>query len=155
MKIDEIKQIVKLMSGSNLTEFEIEEDGLKLKICRGDKNKSEFSQIPMQVMAAPQAAAPTSPAPAAFPSNNAVAEEDANAIYIKSPMVGTFYKSPSPENPAFVDKGDSVDSETIVCIIEAMKVMNEIKSDVSGKVVEVLVENGAAIEFGQPLFKLK
>ena len=70
MKIDEIKQIVKLMSGSNLTEFEIEEDGLKLKICRGDKNKSEFSQIPMQVMAAPQAAAPTSPAPAAFPSNN-------------------------------------------------------------------------------------
>lgn len=90
---------------------------------------------------------------AAPPPNSAPAE---NGIqYIKSPMVGTFYRAPSPESPVFVNAGDSVTENSVVCIIEAMKVMNEIQSEVRGKVLEILVDNGKSVEYGQPLFKVK
>lgn len=144
MEIRKIKQIVELMSNSDLSEFEIEQEGLKLRIRRGG--------VPV---ANPFPAAPV-PAP---PANAAPATETAPAAealgrVIESPMVGTFYAAPSPESPPFVQPGDSVTEESTVCIIEAMKVMNEIKAEVSGKIVEVLAKNGDSVEFGQPLFRV-
>lgn len=144
MDLKEIKQIVDLMKRAALTEFEIEEKDLKLRICRSNGE----SQI---IMAQPQAApVQHAPAPAAAESKPAQPE----GKVIKSPMVGTFYSSPNPESPAFVQNGDSVHAETVVCIIEAMKVMNEIKAETSGRITEVLVKNGESVEYGQPLFRI-
>lgn len=154
MDIRDLRKVVDLINDANLTEFELEEEGFKLRIKRGVEgshvNVANLAplQLPMQAQAPQmvhQGAAPQSAAPV----------EDANVVIIKSPMVGTFYRSPSPENPAFVDIGSTVDNETVVCIIEAMKVMNEIKAELSGKIVEALVENGEPVEYGQPLFKVK
>ena len=103
---------------------------------------------PQAVPAAPPAAA----APATVDSGTGLA---ANEEIIKSPMIGTFYRSPSPESPVFVDKGNNVTANTVVCIIEAMKVMNEIKADISGEILEILVGDAEAVEYGQPLFKVK
>ena len=105
----------------------------------------------MMVAAPAAAAAPSAAAPAA--PKAAVA--DANAIYIKSPMVGTYYCRPNPKSEAFVKVGDTITKETIVCIIEAMKVFNEIPAEVSGKIVEILVQDGDAVEFEKPLFKIE
>ncbi len=140
MDIKDIKQIVDLMKRSDLTEFEIEEEGLKLRICRsGRVVVGNHTPAPAPVPA-PVAAA----APAEVPGK-----------VIKSPMVGTFYSAPSPESPPFVKAGDDVTEDSTVCIIEAMKVMNEIKAEISGKIAEVLVKNGQSVEFGQPLFRVK
>lgn len=138
------------MKRSALTEFEIEEKDFKLRICR--KNGD------YQVVSAP---APVSTAPAAYPAEPAPtraaptpAPVDEGKL-IKSPMVGTFYSAPNPDSPAFVKTGDSVDAESTVCIIEAMKVMNEIKAELSGTIAEVLVQNGESVEYGQPLFRIR
>lgn len=156
MDIKEIKQIIDLMKRSDLTEFEIEEQDLKLRICRDSKHAAA---APVQVAAAPLPAAPqAAPAPAtpaAATEASAPAADDPNIKIIKSPMVGSFYRSPSPESSAFVEIGSKVTAETVVCIIEAMKVMNEIQAEIGGTIVEVLAENGQAIEYGQPLFKVK
>ncbi len=152
------------MTRSDLTDFEIEEEGLKIKIKRGSKDSGSgsgsahpFVMMPAKAEPAPivqaaVAAAPAAAAPAAAP---AAGGDEAGFSYVKSPMVGTFYRSPSPENPAFVDAGSKVDEKTVVCIIEAMKIMNEIQAEVKGSVVEVLVENGQPVEYGQRLFKIK
>jgi len=146
-----IKQVVELMKRSELSEFEIEEEGFKLRLCR----KNGDTQI---VHAAPLAAAPA-PAPAAAPVGAPAAAaapvEEKGISVVKSPMVGTFYTSSSPESPAFATVGTKVGADSIVCIIEAMKVMNEIQSEISGTITEVLIENGEAVEYGQPLFKVK
>lgn len=148
MDLKEIKQIVDLMKRSSLTEFEIEEEGLKLRICR----KSGETQT---IIAAPsQAAVPPPAPPAATPAEDPAKAADP-AKLIKSPMVGTFYSSPSPDSAPFVTTGDSVTADSTVCILEAMKVMNEIKAETSGTIAEVLVQNGESVEYGQPLFRLK
>ncbi|MCC5839283.1 MAG: acetyl-CoA carboxylase biotin carboxyl carrier protein [Opitutales bacterium] len=137
------------MKRSELTEFEIEEKDLKLRIKRRDDSAP--------VVYGPLPAAPVAPAPAAAaaaPSPATAAPEKDEGRYIKSPMVGTFYAAPSPESPPFVKTGDTVEPETLVCIIEAMKVMNEIKAETSGRLVEVLVKNGESVEYGQNLFKI-
>lgn len=141
------------MKRSEISEFEIEEEGFKLRLSR----KNGETQI---IQAAPAAPAPVAPAtPPAAPAGSAEAAtppaEDPNTSIIKSPMVGTFYRASSPETPAFAKIGDKVTAESIVCIIEAMKVMNEIHAETTGTVTEVLVENGDAVEYGQPLFKVK
>lgn len=137
------------MKESDLTEFQIEEEGLKLCIKRGSP-VFQTSIIP-QVQPSNQAAnLSAQPDAAAGKSNN-----EANIHLIKSPMVGTFYKSSSPENPPFIKIGDKVEKNTVVCILEAMKVMNEIHAEVQGVIVEILGENGQTIEYGQPLFKVK
>jgi len=145
------------MKRSGLTEFEIEEEGLKLRISRdGNGNKAQPAMTAAPYPAPVPAYIPqpeAAPAPAA-PAAKA-AKEDADAIFVKSPMVGTFYRAPSPESPVFVKEGDKVTSESTVCIVEAMKVMNEIPAEVSGVIQEILVENGDSVEYGQPLFKLK
>ena len=144
------------MKRSSLTEFEIEEEGLKLRICRSDENKGNGAptyHAPVQTFAPPPPAEAT-PAKAEEESSGSEEEEEGMAL-IKSPMVGTFYQAPSPESPQFVKEGDTVNKETTVCIIEAMKVMNEIPAEIAGEIVRVLVDNGESVEYGQPLFKVK
>ena len=144
-----IKQVVDLMKRSDLSEFEFEEDGFKLRL------SSKCTDAPQVIHAAP-AAQTTAPFPAAA-SGEAVATpvEEKGISTIKSPMVGTFYSAASPESPAFVKVGAKVSNDSVVCIIEAMKVMNEIQAEMSGTITELLVENGEAVEYGQPLFKIK
>jgi acetyl-CoA carboxylase biotin carboxyl carrier protein len=152
LDLKEIKQIVDLMKRSGLTEFEIEEEGLKLRICRSNGETQNIIASPTVApfpMAAPAPVAAPAPAAAEAPK----VEDPAKLI--KSPMVGTFYAAPSPDSPSFVNAGDSVTADTTVCIIEAMKVMNEIKAEINGKIAEVLVENGSSVEYNQPLFRLK
>lgn len=148
MDLKEIKQVVELMKHFDLLEFEIEEKDLKLRLCR------EGKAVPLMAPAAPQPA-PASPAAAPATTGTPAPADDPSVKLIKSPMVGTFYRSPSPENPAFVDIQSKVNPDTVVCIIEAMKVMNEIHAEIEGTITEVLVENGQAVEYGQPLFKVK
>ena len=155
MDIKEIKQIVDLMKRSGLTEFEIEQKDLKLRISR-----NSLSECAPVAYVQPSAALPVQqPEPTSqqiFISPSTQVEQDPPGVkIIKSPMVGTFYRAPSPESPAFVDLNTVVQVDTVVCIIEAMKVMNEIQSELSGTIIEILVENGQPVEYGQPLFKLK
>jgi len=148
MNLKEIKEILALMSENNLNEIEIERDGLKLKLKKSVANE--------MMMAAPSRYAIESlPSPKATPAVLAAAasaEASKNNKDIKSPMVGTFYRSPSPEAESFVEVGQTVEIGQVVCIVEAMKLMNEIKSEVRGKIVEVAVQNAEPVEFGQTLF---
>ncbi len=147
MKIDEIKTIVKMMSENDLTEFKIEAEEYNLCIRRGNDKTQVFTAAP--VAAAPVAhAAPATPAPAAV--EPAVPENT-----IDSPIVGTFYASPSPDAKVFVNVGDKVTADTVVCIVEAMKVMNEIKAEKAGVIKEILVENSTPVEYGQALFVIE
>jgi|TARA_A200000113_G_scaffold79948_1_gene71013 acetyl-CoA carboxylase biotin carboxyl carrier protein len=147
-----IKQVIDLMKRSELSEFEFEEDGFKLRLSR-ESNNSVAPIIQSVAPVNPVAATPATPAPASSAEKEKA--EDPNVETIKSPMVGTFYRAPSPDSANFTDVGKKVDVDSIVCIIEAMKVMNEIQAEVKGTITEILVEDGDAIEFGQPLFKYK
>lgn len=153
------------MKRSDLTEFEIEEKDLKLRICRqsaqevgptaahmGAVTTAPFPVVPHGSMSVPQQP-PAGPDASASSSGGAAEETDVD--YIRSPMVGTFYRAPSPENDPFVENGQKVSPDTVVCIIEAMKVMNEIQAERGGIIQEILVENGEPVEYNQPLFKLK
>ena len=152
MDLKAIKQVVELMKRSELSEFELEEEGFKLRLTR---KGNEAPQV-IQAVAAPAAQPLASAAPAAIPAaTESAPAEDPNLSTITSPMVGTFYSAASPESPSFVKVGQKTDADTVVCIIEAMKVMNEIQAELSGTIVECLVENGQAVEYGQPLFKVK
>ncbi len=148
MKIEEIKTIVKLMSEYELTEFRVEADGC---ICI----KRESAPVVAEVLPAPVAvAAPAavSPAAPAAPAAPVASAEARNTI--DSPLVGTYYSSPSPDAAPFVSVGDRISADTVVCIIEAMKVMNEVKAEKGGVVKEILVQNGQPVEYGQPMFVL-
>ncbi len=141
------------MKRSELTEFEFEEDGFKLRLSRQTNNQA--API-IQSIAPVSSAQPISPINSDSLATKPIAkEDDPNVSVIKSPMVGTFYLAPSPESPNFVEIGSKVISDSIVCIVEAMKVMNEIQAEANGTITEILVENGQSIEFGQPLFKYK
>ncbi len=139
------------MKKSDLSEFEIQDQDFKLRIKRDVPGRA-----PVAAQAAPLAAAPApvAPAPAAL-APAAPAAADPSIKLVTSPMVGTYYCTPSPENPPFVTVGSPIKADSVVCIIEAMKVMNEIQSEISGTVVECLVANGTSVEFGQPLFRVK
>ena len=149
------------MKRSELTEFAVEEEGFKLKIRRGANglpivSQSKGSNPPFQP--SESGSTPPIPPPAAIHSSVStppMATEEPGVSYIKSPMVGTFYRSSSPENKPFVDVGSKIDETSLVCIIEAMKIMNEIQAESKGTIVEVLIENGQPVEYGQRLFKLR
>ena len=157
-----IKRIIKLVEESQIHELEVEEGELRISV-RKQGTSIAYTGAP----AAPPAAAPTPlPEPAAGSASGPVApaagsekpateQPEEEGTVIPSPMVGTFYRSPSPDASAFVQVGSVVEENSVVCILEAMKVMNEIKSGVSGKITEILVENGNPVEFGQPLFRVK
>lgn len=155
MKIEEIKTIVKLMSENDLTEFKIEAEDMHLCIKRGGQNANPIiAQTLSPVVAAPASpVVSAAPAPAA-PAAPAVPAAPAGQT-IDSPIVGTFYRSSAPGVEAFVKVGSKVEPDTTVCIIEAMKVMNEIKAEKSGVIKEILVENGQPVEYGQPLFVIE
>jgi acetyl-CoA carboxylase biotin carboxyl carrier protein len=157
LDLKQIKQIIDLMKRSELSEFEFEEEGFKIKIKRGSGGQPIVSAIPQSAHPFPVegAGAPVSGAKPAASSPTPSGGDEVGFTYVKSPMVGTFYRSPSPENPAFVENGSKVEEKTAVCIIEAMKIMNEIQAEAKGTIVEVLVENGQPVEYGQRLFKLK
>jgi len=156
MKIEEIKTIVQMMSEHDLTEFKIEAEEMVLCIRRGSQREGGLPVVlPPTVMPAPVPAAPPAATPAAAAAAPAAAEPAKPRNTVNAPIVGTFYRSPSPDAPPFVKVGDTVTAETVVCIIEAMKVMNEIKAEKSGVVKEILIENGQAVEFGQPLLVLE
>lgn len=150
MELKEIKKIVEMMTENDLAEFLLEEEAFTLQLKRGTGGVTQIVSAP-QMMAAPVAAAPAV-APAAAPAAAPVANDNAGLVEIKSPMVGTFYRSPSPDADAFVQVGQDVSADTVVCIIEAMKVMNEIQSEVKGKIKKILVDNATPVQFGQALF---
>ncbi len=145
------------MKRSELTEFAVEEEGFKLKIRRGEFPVVSAARATLPPFALPVESASPMPAAAtsAPPAPTAPAGDEPGVIYIKSPMVGTFYRSPSPESKSFVENGSKVTETSVVCIIEAMKIMNEIQAEVKGTVLETLVENGQPVEYGQRLFKVK
>lgn len=159
LDLQEIREIVDLMAQNDLSRFDLELGSFKIKLRRGsdvDAAKELLSSLPMQA-AAPMAIA-AAPAPVALASPAAEAAHAAaepKGPTINSPMVGTFYPSTAPGEKTFVSVGDSVDENTVVCIIEAMKVMNEIKAEARGTIVRVLVEEGKPVQYGQPLYELK
>lgn len=154
MDLKDIKAIIDLMKKNSITEFELEEKDSKLRLKRGLHGGTQ--QVIQSDDAIPVLAPATIPitAPTAI-SVAAPAAVNTGEIDIKSPMIGTLYRSPSPESASYVDVGTEVNPETVVCIIEAMKVMNEIKAEVKGVITQILIENGKPIEFGQPLFKVR
>jgi acetyl-CoA carboxylase biotin carboxyl carrier protein len=149
--LKDIKAIIDLMKKNSITEFELERQDSKIKLKRGLNGNPPSVQNDEAPITGPIPVLPTIPiATSAAPAALATGEID-----IKSPMIGTFYRAPSPEAGNYVETGSEVNADTVVCIIEAMKVMNEIKSEVKGTITQVLVENGKPVEFGQPLFKVR
>lgn len=137
------------MKKNGLAVFKMEKEGFKITLEMAGTNVQpviQYASAPPQYGSAPAAAAPSAPAAAAAPSN---------LKEITSPMVGTFYSASSPDSPDYVEVGQTVTPDTVVCIVEAMKVMNEIKAEVAGVIAEVVAENGKPVQFGQPLFRVK
>ena len=147
MDLKDIKAIIDLMKKNSVSEFELERQDFKIRLKRGNgsiapvqyEEPTVVTYTPAQALAAPVA-----PPPAA-----------SNELEIKSPMIGTFYRAPSPEAATYVEVGSEVGPDSVVCIIEAMKVMNEIKAEVKGVITQILLENAKPVEFGQPLFKIR
>jgi len=154
MDIEQIKTVIELMKSNELCEFEMEEEGFRIAIKRRNASEPQViisaPQAPM-VMAAPAPAAPVA-APSAAPAAAPVAESGKKLVEIKSPIVGTFYRAASPDAEPFASVGTHVDTESTVCIVEAMKVMNEIKAEIKGTIRKVLVENATPVQFGQAIF---
>jgi len=154
MDFKQIQELVKMINKSNISELSIEQDKFKITIKQKDNEVQQVITVPATMAPAPVATAVT---PAATPATAAPAAAPAapkadNLVTIKSPMIGTFYRSAGPDKAAFVNVGDEVTSGKVVCIIEAMKLFNEIESEVSGKIVKVLVDDASPVEYDQPLF---
>ena len=152
MDLKDIKAIIDLMKKNSITEFELERQDSKIRLKRGlngGSNAQPEDYVPSNPGGVPQPVALSNvPPPPPLPVST-------GEIDIKSPMIGTLYRAPSPEATNYIEVGSSVNAETVVCIIEAMKVMNEIKAETSGVITQILVENGKPVEFGQPLFKVR
>ena len=154
--IRKLKELVRLMTTSDLTELDLRDKDEQVTIRRATAQAApqiiqHAAPVAHSAPAAPVAAAPVTAAAAAAPAAN----EDAGLIAIESPMVGTFYASPSPDKPSFVSVGGEVGPNSVVCLVEAMKIFNEIKAERSGTIAKVLVKSGQAVEFGQPLYMIK
>ena len=148
MDLKQIRELIELMQENQIAEIDLEQDGERLRIVAS-------SGIAPVISTGPQLLGPVPVIPEEELAAHAPKEEEAEKhVTIKSPMVGTFYRAPSSDSPSYIDEGDEVDEDTVVCIVEAMKVMNEIKAETRGRILEVLVENGQPVEFGQPLFSL-
>ncbi|MES2649866.1 MAG: acetyl-CoA carboxylase biotin carboxyl carrier protein [Bacteroidota bacterium] len=156
MDIKQVQELVKIINKTNISEISIEEEGLKITIKqKEDAVQAVYSTAPaQQYYTQPAAPAPASAPPTSAPVPPKATEPAKNENYltIKSPMIGTFYRSSAPDKPMFVNVGDEVDNGKVVCIIEAMKLFNEIESEIKGKIVKVLVEDASPVEYDQPLF---
>ena len=154
MELKDIKAIIDLMKKNSITEFELEEKDSKLRLKRGLNGVSPSAQGDDSIQMLPLPVVAQS-LPVAMVTSPVAPVANSGEIDIKSPMIGTFYRSPSPESASYVEVGAEVSNDSVVCIIEAMKVMNEIKAEVKGVITQILVENGKPVEFGQPLFKIR
>ncbi|MBT2656534.1 acetyl-CoA carboxylase biotin carboxyl carrier protein [Bacillus sp. ISL-18] len=166
LKVQEIRELIKLVDQSSIDEFVYEMDGSKIQMKKNNQTTivSQPVSVPQPASAAVQTVPAVQPAPAvqvqeAAPEAVKAAENEsavqANLYKITSPMVGTFYSSPTPDADNYVKAGDRVSKDSIVCIVEAMKLFNEIEAEVDGEIVEILVKNGQLVEYGQPLFLVK
>lgn len=159
LKMHEIRELIRLIDESSIEEFEIDNDGTKVTIKKASTGEVAASpQASANIVEAPPAPAvpPTAPQVKTVSAPQAEEEwDEANLHKIVSPMVGTFYRAPAPDADPYVKEGDTVNSDSVVCIVEAMKLMNEIEAETCGTIVKVLVENGQLVEFGQPLFLVK
>ncbi|MFM1831634.1 MAG: Acetyl-CoA biotin carboxyl carrier [Planctomycetota bacterium] len=152
--IRKLKELVRLMTTNDLVELDLRDKDEQVTIRRPTSASApQVIHAPVAVAPPPMPVAPAVPAAAAAPS--APAAQDAGLIKVESPMVGTFYASPSPDKPPFITAGASVGPDTVVCLVEAMKIFNEIKAGVSGTVERILVKSGDPVEFGQPMFLVK
>ncbi|MGB5377794.1 acetyl-CoA carboxylase biotin carboxyl carrier protein [Muriicola sp.] len=155
MDIKEIQSLIKFVARSGASEVKLETDDIKITIRTGAAGSGgETTYIQQLPVSVPQVAQVQASAPASAPAETPVAkkEEDSNLITIKSPIIGTFYRKPSPDKPSFVEVGDTIEVGDVLCVIEAMKLFNDIESEVSGKIVKVLVDDSSPVEFDQPLF---
>lgn len=163
MDLKDIKAIIDLMKKNSIAEFEMEKEGFRLRLKRaisaGEAGIEESRYLTggeeAQPGAVPASAAKSGTATKSVPAGSEAAGAASADVEIRSPIVGTFYRAPAPDAPPYVEVGSEVNPDTVVCIIEAMKVMNEIKAEVRGVITEVLVENGMPVEYGQPLFKVR
>jgi len=158
--LSDLKEILRILEERDITEFELEQDGVKLRVCRSSALGQGATGAPAPARAAapvvaapgtarlPETAAPAAAAPLA-------AESQADGTVVRSPIVGTFYRSPDPNSPAFVSVGDSVRVGQVLCIIEAMKLMNEIEAELAGEVLEIHPESGQPVQYGDPLFTIR
>ena len=157
MDLSDLKEILRILEEQDITEFELEQDGVKLRVCRSSTSPPAALPVHAAVHAGGPTAAPSSgaapvqPAPALAPPEDA----EADGTIVRSPIVGTFYRSPDPNSSAFVNVGDSVKVGQVLCIIEAMKLMNEIESEMAGEVIRIHPENGQPVQYGDPLFTIR
>ncbi|WP_431124785.1 acetyl-CoA carboxylase biotin carboxyl carrier protein [Flagellimonas flava] len=158
MDIKEIQSLIKFVAKSGASEVKLEMEDVKITIRTGSTTATPETTIVQQIPMAQAPAVPVAPAPAASEapapaaSSPEPAADDSKYITIKSPIIGTFYRKPAPDKPAFVEVGSSISQGDVLCVIEAMKLFNDIESEVSGKIVKVLVEDSSPVEFDQPLF---
>ncbi|MBT8258437.1 MAG: acetyl-CoA carboxylase biotin carboxyl carrier protein [Bacteroidia bacterium] len=158
MELKEIQNLIKFVAKSGASEVKLEMGDIKITIKTGsDSDTTIVQQVPVaapmsQAIAAAPAAAPAAAEPSAAASGKEIAADDSKYVTIKSPIIGTFYRKPSPDKPPFIEVGDMVSEGDVLCVIEAMKLFNEIESEVSGKIIKVLVDDSTPVEFDQPLF---
>jgi acetyl-CoA carboxylase biotin carboxyl carrier protein len=160
MTLDDIKRLIEFLREQDVTDFELDYDGVKLRLKSGVAAAPALPVMPVvHTVAAPVAAAPVAPVPAhpspAAATDGEPSEEGTELAIVKSPIVGTFYRAPEPEAKNFVEVGESVKKGQVLCIIEAMKLMNEIDSEYDGEVVNIYVENGQAVQYGERLFAIR
>jgi acetyl-CoA carboxylase biotin carboxyl carrier protein len=159
--LSDLKEILRILEERDITEFELEQDGVKLRVCRSSNTASATapplgaqvvlpSGAPLVVPGSPPSTGAPAPAPVANP-----AEPEADGTVVRSPIVGTFYRSPDPNSPPFVNIGDDVAVGQVLCIIEAMKLMNEIEAEMAGEVTRIHPENGQPVQYGDPLFTIR
>jgi acetyl-CoA carboxylase biotin carboxyl carrier protein len=156
LDLKELKDILQILDERDVAEFELEEQGVKLRIRRAAGSPAPAVPVVAPVVSAVLPVSAAAPGPAASePAVSSAAAEEAGLHVIKSPIVGTFYRSPDPNSPVFVEVGDRVKNGQVVCIIEAMKLMNEIESEVAGEIVKIHTENGKPVQYGDPLFSIR
>jgi acetyl-CoA carboxylase biotin carboxyl carrier protein len=152
LDLKELRRLLRLLEKRNIAEFEVEDEKMRLRVVRGGARAATGNVTGAPLVEIAPVAVASAAAAAPLPAKAAV---DANVVYVTSPFVGTFYRSPSPDAPPFVDVGSAIREGQALCIVEAMKLMNEIEADTAGTIVEILVENGKPVEFGQKLFAVK
>jgi acetyl-CoA carboxylase biotin carboxyl carrier protein len=150
LDISDLKEILRILEAQDITEFELEQDGVKLRVCRSSSGPAPAAGMALTTLA-PPAATP----PAALPPPPPAAEPAENGTLVKSPIVGTFYRAADPNSPPFVSVGDRVKVGQVLCIIEAMKLMNEIEAELAGEIARIHLENGQPVQYGDPLFTVR
>jgi acetyl-CoA carboxylase biotin carboxyl carrier protein len=167
LNLKELKEILQMLEEKEITEFELEEEGMKLRVRKAASTNHAAAVTPVLlasapvgpaagvVAPAPPAPAPPNPPPSAAPQGEEEPAADSGLAIVKSPIVGTFYRAPDPNSPAFVNVGDHIRVGQVLCIIEAMKLMNEIEAEVAGEVVKIHHESGQPVQYGEPLFSIR